>query len=93
MIDSLTLEDPTDEEPTSSFDVELSDNDFEAAMISDAQLQVIYYVSGYCGHRVKKTVACSDCVSVFVSDNTMPNTGCPKSKNFFHLLVMHFVIT
>lgn len=73
-----------EEESASLFGVELSDDDIEAVSISDAELQVIYYVSGYCGHRVLKTVSCPHCVSTFVSDTPMPNVQ--RSSDFFNFI-------
>ena len=83
-IDSLTLDETVEEDYTTSFDIELCEEDKKALTISDAELQVVYYVSGYCGHRVKKTISCTDCVSMFVSNNTMPNTE--QSSEFFNFI-------
>ena len=84
-IDSLTLEEVDDDETTSAFEIDLPDDACESVSLSDSELQVIFYVSGFCGYRVKKNIKCPDCLSMFVSDTTMPTVQ-QQPSDFFHFI-------
>ena len=62
---------------------EFHDLDDEISL-SDNELQVVFYVSGYCGHRIKMSVSCDDCVSYFVGTDVLPEVEQPTE--FFNLI-------
>ena len=52
--------------------------------LSDNELQVVFYVSGYCGHRIKMSVTCDECVSCFVDEYVLPVVDVPT--DFFNYI-------
>ena len=48
--------------------------------LEEEEVQVIYYVAGYCAKKAKK-IHCPSCQSLFISQNTMPSVN-EKSKFF-----------
>jgi hypothetical protein len=55
-----------------------------AVDLTSEELQVVYYVSGYCAHSAKAILSCHDCISLFLSDCNMPPVENPIS--FFEFL-------
>ena len=45
-----------------------------AISASDSELQVVFYVSGYCANQVAKRISCGACLSLILSETKLPST-------------------
>lgn len=58
--------------------------DLPETEITESELQVIFYVGGYCAHNLRKRISCSSCKSLLISDSNLPSVDEPT--RFFEIL-------
>ena len=67
------------------FDVDILDwPDWDTIELNEAEIQVEYYVSGYCAFRGVKMTYCEHCQDLFRSNQTMPHTD--NRSTFFDII-------
>ena len=67
------------------FDVDILDwPDWDTIELNEAEIQVVYYVSGYCAFRVVKMTYREHCQDLFRSNQTMPHTD--NRSTFFDII-------
>lgn len=75
-LDRITASDEQNESMDSDeciFEFDCS-TDFE---MSEAELQIVYFVAGYCAKRLKGKLSCNSCKKIFVSDFNLPFADAP----------------
>ena len=46
--------------------------------ISESELNIIFYVAGYCSNQVKSRVKCPNCLSIVLSESNLPSVDQPN---------------
>ena len=59
-------------------------SDLPETEITESELQVIFYVAGYCAHNLRKRISCMRCKSLIISDSNLPSVDEPTK--FFEIL-------
>ena len=72
---------PEPEGDSGIFFIDVADDDIP---IDDNELQVIFYVSGYCAHSVTKRINCDECKTFFTTPDVMPCVDQPN--DFFNFI-------
>ena len=74
-LSSIIFSESLDTAPAEVFDID----DMPDVDVTDSELEVIFYVAGYCAHTLRNTVNCKDCFFLISSDSDMPIVDQPTS--------------
>ena len=59
-------------------------DDLPSIQLKDSELQIVYFVAGYCSKRVQSRVKCTECLKLFICDSKLPVVDEPN--DFFSSL-------
>ena len=80
LLSSIVEGEMSDVTPAEPFEL----HDFSEVDIAESELQVIFYVAGYCAHNLIKRISCEECKSFIICDSNLPNIDGPTK--FFEIL-------
>lgn len=52
--------------------------DLPTVQLTESEIQIVYFVAGYCAKRVQNNVNCPDCLNFFITDGNIPLADHPS---------------